>query len=810
MIETIETDLTQAAELVDADSHAEDSDDLDKEDLEDYEEGEIAEMRLLKSFDGVKYPTTLKCILPRGTIRKYSLDFMLAFKSLITSRPVGMPSLSEINDESPRQSAFGGSSGKPAYMSRDRGMSASGSSSVRPSHAYERPNDRDMVRGNDRSSKGSRAAPQTRGPKIGRERERDRERDGRDIRRQQAAAPPSFVPHAALHKAEHAWAPTKQSELTTDEQVSKTIKGLLNKLTLENFARLCDKILNAEFRSEAILSIGIDLIFEKAVSESHFASMYARLCQVLMSELPNIQPWIDRIPGKNQFRGLLVKKCQTEFQSAAKWAEQDSGDASSRAAKRINIASLPMADQIALAEEDYVRLVAKRRSLGNTQFVGELFINGMISDNIIHYCITSLLEKGQNPEEEDIESLCKLMTTVGKRVSVIVGSTEHLESYFERIKHFSTHELLPSRIRFMLMDLMDLRANKWVPRAAKGKGPMTIAQVHESAKEDVRKEEREKMQRASNARSVGKSGSVRRSTESRSSIKDSDGWTKAEGTRKVSTPFVREAPPRSSGAGGWGAVKVRENEPLQKENKYTLLQRAAAAETETEIEPEIEAELIPAEEDVVDEATDSLHTLQKAYKNFVDDLDAEMIMNDFAAIKDDSLLPALLGLVFRHLVDSNGKQIDSFVELLMLVIDAHGVHEIWSSLATFFINIEEEKSDFPNRYKNFSQLLVPLYEKQMISAADIVGLATPLLTYSGIKPDAPNFLAAFLSELPVPSQISLLSQPISLASFWPGSKVSTKDFEFWVKMKKLPVVLKASRLSQKVSNSTDELIPLSV
>lgn len=54
---------------------------------------------------------------------------------------------------------------------------------------------------------------------------------------------------------------------------------------------------------------------------------------------------------------------------------------------------------------------ARGRSLGNIRFVGELFLLKMLPEAIMRYCIDKLLE---SPNEESLECLCKLLSTVGK------------------------------------------------------------------------------------------------------------------------------------------------------------------------------------------------------------------------------------------------------------------------------------------------------------------------------------------------------------------------------------------------------------
>ncbi len=54
---------------------------------------------------------------------------------------------------------------------------------------------------------------------------------------------------------------------------------------------------------------------------------------------------------------------------------------------------------------------AQRRSLGNIKFIGELFKLKMLTEPIMHDCIVKLKKK---KEEESLECLCCLMSTIGK------------------------------------------------------------------------------------------------------------------------------------------------------------------------------------------------------------------------------------------------------------------------------------------------------------------------------------------------------------------------------------------------------------
>lgn len=62
-------------------------------------------------------------------------------------------------------------------------------------------------------------------------------------------------------------------------------------------------------------------------------------------------------------------------------------------------------------ELDEARDQARRRSLGNIKFIGELFKMKMLTEAIMHDCVVKLLK---NHDEESLECLCRLLATIGK------------------------------------------------------------------------------------------------------------------------------------------------------------------------------------------------------------------------------------------------------------------------------------------------------------------------------------------------------------------------------------------------------------
>lgn len=71
-----------------------------------------------------------------------------------------------------------------------------------------------------------------------------------------------------------------------EEKKQKTIKGILNKLTPDNFGKLVDQIKAIDITEHITLEGLIDQIFDKALNEITFCPLYSELCRLLSNEMP--------------------------------------------------------------------------------------------------------------------------------------------------------------------------------------------------------------------------------------------------------------------------------------------------------------------------------------------------------------------------------------------------------------------------------------------------------------------------------------------------------------------------------------------
>lgn len=275
------------------------------------------------------------------------------------------------------------------------------------------------------------------------------------------------------------WVPPssiKRDAVTPEEKndlVFRRVRGILNKLTPEKFHKLSEELLSVGLDSTQILKGVILLIFDKALDEPKYSSMYALLCRKLCEEAPNFDPPSTNTGSHNNntFRRLLLAKCQDEFENRRKASE-----------------AFDKKDGALTPEEEEQRGVAKHKMLGNIKFIGELGKQGLLHEAILHQCVQQLLakKKRQTTKDvaEDLECLCQIMKTVGHRLDTEKAKAL-MNQYFERMQIFASNSELPSRIRFMLQDVLELRANRWVPRRVLAdNGPKTIQQVREEAARD--------------------------------------------------------------------------------------------------------------------------------------------------------------------------------------------------------------------------------------------------------------------------------------------------------------------------------------
>ena len=121
----------------------------------------------------------------------------------------------------------------------------------------------------------------------------------------------------------------------------------------------------------------IHLIFEKALDEPKYSSMFAQLCRRISKEGSALEVEGD---SRYTFETLLIRVCQDKFINRSQYTQKI---IESKASEDI--------------EEEELRYIAKQKVLGNVKFIGELFKLDMLNEATLHKMLEQLLDKKSRP-----------------------------------------------------------------------------------------------------------------------------------------------------------------------------------------------------------------------------------------------------------------------------------------------------------------------------------------------------------------------------------------------------------------------------
>jgi len=242
-------------------------------------------------------------------------------------------------------------------------------------------------------------------------------------------------------------------ETKSNEEVIRAMKGILNKLTVEKFKPLCEKLVSCGIETRVHLEILVNEIFEKATTQHHFIDMYADLCALLHTHFLE-HPVTD--DPKTSLKKILLNGCQSFFERRLNPPE--------------NLEKSDEDDRLALERK------VKMQMLGNIKFVGALLVRQMLAAPVLFAICQELLTEAT---AESLESLAALLTVVGPKFDIPEWSSHAaLAEVFTQLEGLTKQPTVSARVRFLLKDVLELRVARWQDRKPKKiEAPSTLKQV---------------------------------------------------------------------------------------------------------------------------------------------------------------------------------------------------------------------------------------------------------------------------------------------------------------------------------------------
>ena len=297
-----------------------------------------------------------------------------------------------------------------------------------------------------------------------------------------------------LRKTENAWKPGRivKHDDEPSESLLKKARGLLNKLTPQNFDKIKNQFLALDIDSLEKLRKMIELIFDKAVDEPAFCEQYASLCR----HLSTITVQQDSDAKLINFNTLLLEKCQHSFETD-KYKDINIEER----LKEIEQCTEKEKKQQLIDELDEEKRLVRKKSLGNIKLIGALYKNGKLKDEIMDLCIETLIS---NDDEDSYECLCSLLKSIGEKYEENItkkGNKGKFNQQFKALDQIVRQNKIASRIKFLIMDILEMRKNSWKLRKLQDVNkPKTLEEVHEDARKQEEQSNKEMNSQLGNKR----------------------------------------------------------------------------------------------------------------------------------------------------------------------------------------------------------------------------------------------------------------------------------------------------------------------
>uniref|UniRef100_A0A915L944 MIF4G domain-containing protein n=1 Tax=Romanomermis culicivorax TaxID=13658 RepID=A0A915L944_ROMCU len=118
-----------------------------------------------------------------------------------------------------------------------------------------------------------------------------------------------------------------------------------------------------------------------------------------------------------------------------------------------------------------------------SRFVAELYKFGLLNQYLVHDCVHRLINKPEQFDQEGLQCLCLLLTSIGGKLEKEKAdaknrvSGDKVKTYFEVLKSLQKNTRFCKRIQFEILNLIELReVYHWEPRHQK-EGPKKLKEL---------------------------------------------------------------------------------------------------------------------------------------------------------------------------------------------------------------------------------------------------------------------------------------------------------------------------------------------
>ena len=246
----------------------------------------------------------------------------------------------------------------------------------------------------------------------------------------------------------------KLDEIKQQDPVKFDLTEYLNMLTIDNYNETKELIFNRIKEDVINQEKFLEVLFQKAVHEKSFVTIYAKLCKDLDKELP--QKFEGGKTKSSAMRKKLIEKCREIFRIDNN--EQIEG-------------------YIKVKDHDERQNKIKKFILGNVNFIGELISIKLLSKKIVFQCIELLFKRYDKNEVDEggfklislegiIILIDKFGTLIHKQRDSIVEKNynefiKNINDILTKLDTIQKNDNIPGYVKYKIINLIEKKKGGW-------------------------------------------------------------------------------------------------------------------------------------------------------------------------------------------------------------------------------------------------------------------------------------------------------------------------------------------------------------